>query len=133
MATHAGCDAVSDSEGIDASAHGSDAQRLERHIFSGDGFSGRREGVERIGRLERARKDSTPKPPIEAYFRVIDEPVLRLTSIDLAATADIASFGGVFDFGRDYLGLLKAAVIASGLVPPAMEGIVQPVSELLDR
>ncbi|MGC2656578.1 MAG: UTP--glucose-1-phosphate uridylyltransferase, partial [Bryobacteraceae bacterium] len=33
----------------------------------------------------------------------------------------------------DYLGLLKAAVIASGLVPPAMEGIVQPVSDLLDR
>ncbi|MGC2658525.1 MAG: UTP--glucose-1-phosphate uridylyltransferase, partial [Bryobacteraceae bacterium] len=46
---------------------------------------------------------STPKPPIEAYFRVIDEPVLRLTSIDLAATADITSFAELFDFGRDYL------------------------------
>jgi hypothetical protein len=28
----------------------------------------------------------------------------------------------VFDFARDYLGLLKAAVIASGIVPPGMEG-----------
>ena len=28
----------------------------------------------------------------------------------------------VFDFGRDYLGLLKAAVIAAGLIPPGLEG-----------
>jgi hypothetical protein len=74
-----------------------------------------------------------PQPPIEVYFRVIDEPVLRLTSIDLAATADIATFAEVFDFARDYLGLLKAAVIASGLIPPAMEGAAQPVSLLLSR
>jgi hypothetical protein len=64
---------------------------------------------------------------------VIDEPVLRLTSVDLAATADIASFEELFDFGRDYLGLLKAAVIASGLVPAATEGILQPLSDLLER
>src|SRR5271165_4591669 len=74
-----------------------------------------------------------PEPPIEAYLRVIDEPVLRLTSIDLSATADITSIADLFDFGRDYLGLLKAAVIASGVVPPAMEGILQPVSEVLER
>ncbi len=74
---------------------------------------------------------SSPQPPIEAYFRVIDEPVLRLTSVDLNATTDIDSFAEVFDFARDYLGLLKAAVIASGLVPPAMEGAVQPLSSLL--
>ena len=72
-------------------------------------------------------------PPVEAYFRVIDEPVMRLTSVDLGATADITSFADLFDFARDYLGLLKAAVIASGLVPAAMEGAVQPVSELLRR
>src|SRR5437016_3397201 len=29
-----------------------------------------------------------PKPPVEAYLRVIDEPVLRLTSLDLGATVD---------------------------------------------
>jgi hypothetical protein len=71
------------------------------------------------------------RPPVEAYFRVIDEPVLRLTSVDLNATADITTFAELFDFARDYLGLLKAAVIASGLVPPAMEGAVQPISSLL--
>ena len=37
----------------------------------------------------------------------------------------------LFDFGRDYLGLLKAAVIASGLVPPGMEGSGQPLASLL--
>lgn len=73
-----------------------------------------------------------PEPPIQCYLRVIDEPVLRLTSVDLGATADIQSFSELFDFGRDYLGLLKGAVIASGLVPPAMEGIEQPIAELLE-
>ena len=28
----------------------------------------------------------------------------------------------VFDFAKDYLGLLKAAVIAAGIVPPGLEG-----------
>lgn len=74
-----------------------------------------------------------PTPPVEAYLRVIGEPVLRLTSVDLNATADIATFAEVFDFARDYLGLLKAAVIASGIVPPAMEGAHQPLRQLLDR
>ena len=70
---------------------------------------------------------------MEAYLRVIDQPVLRLISVDLQATAEIASIAEVFDFARDYLGLLKAAVIASGLVPPGMEGATQPLAELLAR
>ena len=73
---------------------------------------------------------SVPRPPVEAYFRVIDEPVLRLTSVDLKATADVGSFDELFDFARDYLGLLKAAVIASGLVPSGMEGSSRPLSDL---
>ncbi|MBV8069287.1 MAG: UTP--glucose-1-phosphate uridylyltransferase [Acidobacteriaceae bacterium] len=81
----------------------------------------------------RGQGDTRPKPPVEAYFRVIDEPVLRLTSVDLGATADLTTFSDVFDFARDYLGLLKAAVIASGIIAPAMEGAVQPLSSLLVR
>ena len=72
-----------------------------------------------------------PKPPVEAWLRVIDQPVLRLVSVDLQSSAEISSIAEVFDFARDYLGLLKSAVIASGLVPPAMEGATQPLSELL--
>ncbi len=74
-----------------------------------------------------------PKPPVEAWVRVIDQPVLRLASVDLAASAEITTIAEVFDFARDYLGLLKAAVIASGIVPSGMEGASQPLSELLER
>jgi len=78
-------------------------------------------------------KDSAPRPPVEAYLRVIEEPVLRLTSVDLATTSDITTLGEVFDFAKDYLGLLKAAVIASGIVPPGVEGSGQSLAELLER
>ncbi len=80
-----------------------------------------------------AGRDAEPRPPVEAYLRVIDEPVLRLASVDLAARADVTSLAEVFDFARDYLGLLKAALIASGLVPPGMEGSEESLSELLAR
>ena len=78
-------------------------------------------------------RDPAPRPPVEAYFRVIDEPVLRLTSVDLGATADVRSLTEVFDYARDYLGLLKAAVIASGIVPPGVEGSEEQLGELLAR
>jgi hypothetical protein len=74
-----------------------------------------------------------PQPPVEAYFRVIDQPVLRLVSVDLEASAEITTLAEVFDYARDYLGLLKAAVIASGIVPPGMEGAEQPLADLLVR
>ncbi len=76
-------------------------------------------------------RDAAPKPPVEAYLRVIEEPVLRLTSVDLGATTDINNLAEVFDFARDYLGLLKAAIIASGIVPPGIEGSGQSLEELL--
>ncbi len=78
-------------------------------------------------------RDAAPRPPVEAYLRVIEEPVLRLTSVDLGATADITELSEVFDFAKDYLGLLKAAVIASGLVPPGIEGSGQSLGALLER
>jgi hypothetical protein len=78
-------------------------------------------------------RDATPKPPVEAYLRVIDEPVLRLTSVDLGATAEITDLAEVFDFARDYLGLLKAAVIAAGIVPPGVEGSGENLATLLER
>ena len=51
---------------------------------------------------------SEPQPPIDCNLRVIDEPVLRLVSIDLNSKADIREVNEVFDFGRDYLGLLQS-------------------------
>ncbi|UCG23086.1 MAG: UTP--glucose-1-phosphate uridylyltransferase, partial [Chloroflexota bacterium] len=72
-----------------------------------------------------------PRPPVEAYFRIVDRPILRLVSVDLGATAEISSQREIFDFARDYLGLLKAAVIAAGIVPPGMEGAEQPLADLM--
>jgi hypothetical protein len=78
-------------------------------------------------------RDAVPKPPVEAYVRVIDAPVLRLTSVDLGASAEITDLAEVFDFARDHLGLLKAAVIAAGIVPPGIEGSGESLAALLER
>jgi hypothetical protein len=78
-------------------------------------------------------RDAAPRPPVEAYLRVIEEPLLRLTSVDLGATADITNLAEVFDFAKDYLGLVKAAIIAAGIVPPGIEGSGQSLAELLAR
>jgi hypothetical protein len=79
------------------------------------------------------RGSGEPRPPIETFLRVIDRPVLRLVSVDLGASAEITTLAEVFDFAKDYLGLLKAAVIAAGIVPSGMEGAEQPLRELLAR
>jgi hypothetical protein len=74
-----------------------------------------------------------PRPPVEAYFRVIDTPIIRLVSTDLGAVTEITSLAQIFDYAADYLGLLKGAVIASGIVPPSMEGANQPLADLLSE
>jgi hypothetical protein len=66
-------------------------------------------------------------------LRVIEEPLLRLVSVDLGASADITNLADVFDFAKDYLGLLKAAVIAAGIIPPGIEGSGHSLAELLVR
>jgi hypothetical protein len=76
-------------------------------------------------------RDTAPRPPVAAHVRVIDEPIIRLVSIDLGAEAEVHTLAEVFDFARDYLGLLKAALIAAGIVPPGIEGAQQPLSDLL--
>ena len=81
----------------------------------------------------RGSGSGAPRPPIETYFRVIDQPILRLMSVDLGASAEITNLAEVYDFAKDYLGLLKAAVIAAGIVPPGMEGADLPLADLLAR
>ena len=68
-----------------------------------------------------------------AVLRVIDEPVLRLISIDLDAKVEIREINEVFDFARDYLGLIKGAVIAAGLIPPGMEGCGGKIADVFSR
>jgi UDP-N-acetylglucosamine pyrophosphorylase len=83
--------------------------------------------------VHEANKPILPQPPIDTYFRVIEEPVIKLTSIDLGASTTISKLEDVFDFAKDYLGLVKAAIIASGIVPAGMEGSRTPLPELLEK
>ncbi len=78
-------------------------------------------------------RDDSPRPPIETRVRVIAEPILRLTSIDLNACKDVTSLEELFNFGNDYLGLVKAGVIASGLIPPSLEGTSARLQDVLAR
>lgn len=77
------------------------------------------------------QRDEDIRPPIQTYVRVISEPVLRLTSVDLGVTKDIHDLEDLFNFGNDYLSLLKAGVIASGCIPPSFEGTGQSLANLL--
>ena len=74
-----------------------------------------------------------PEPPIDCSLRVIDEPILRLISIDLDTRVEIREINEVFDFARDYTGLIKAAVIAAGLIPPGMEGCGGSIADVFSR
>lgn len=78
-------------------------------------------------------RDAAPAPPVEAFLRVIERPLVRLTSVDLHATAEISEIAPLFDFARDHLGLLKAALLAAGIVPPGIEGSGTTLADLLAR
>ncbi|MBC6989759.1 UTP--glucose-1-phosphate uridylyltransferase [Hymenobacter sp. BT491] len=78
-------------------------------------------------------RDKDILPPLHAYVRVIPDPVLRLTSIDLNTTKDVHDLADLFNFGNDYLSLVKAGVIASGLIPPSFEGTNQSLPDILAR
>src|SRR5262249_54167980 len=43
-------------------------------------------------------RDDSPTPPIECRLRVISEPILRLTSIDLKACKDVDTLDELFNF-----------------------------------
>ncbi|MEI6948775.1 UTP--glucose-1-phosphate uridylyltransferase [Paraflavisolibacter sp. H34] len=78
-------------------------------------------------------RDKDIRPPLHCYVRVITEPVLRLTSIDLDTTKDLHDLADLFNFGNDHLSLVKAGVIASGLIPPSFEGTNQSLPDILAR
>ncbi len=78
-------------------------------------------------------RDRSPVAPITTWLRVIPEPLLRLTSIDLGDTKDVQTLTELFNFGNDHLGLVKAAVVASGLIPSSVEGTDLSLAEILGR
>ena len=64
-----------------------------------------------------------PAPPIECRLQLTrtNPGTITLTSIDLKASTVLTHVSEVFNFGTDYLGLLKAGLVASGVVPLGLE------------
>jgi hypothetical protein len=61
-------------------------------------------------------------PAGRGLLRVIDEPVLRLVSVDLGATAEITAARRGLRFRPRLPGPAQGGVIAAGIVPPGIEG-----------
>ncbi|MCR4411187.1 MAG: hypothetical protein NUV77_02040 [Thermoguttaceae bacterium] len=75
--------------------------------------------LEHGGCVLNAAVDLNGQPPIQAFARVTDEPVLRIASIDRGTQVKIASIDELFHY-RDIVSefsLAKGAVVLSGLVP----------------
>jgi galactokinase/mevalonate kinase-like predicted kinase len=63
------------------------------------------------------------QPPIQAYARVIDEPVIRISSIDLGLHIEITELDYLLDYRQATSGfaLAKAALAMSGLSPQSAD------------
>ncbi len=63
--------------------------------------------------------DLNGQPPIQAYVRVIDEPVIRIGSIDLGVRIEVRRFEDLLDYRKatGSFALAKAALVLSGLSP----------------
>ncbi len=92
-----------------------------------------------VHQREEGAQQREPTPPIECRLQLTttNPGTILLRSIDLNASVVMTHVSQVFDFGADYLGLLKAGLVASGIVPPGLEeacvknGQDVPLSELL--
>ena len=73
-----------------------------------------------------------PMPPIDCFLQIIDEPILKLTSIDLQCEVSLTQISQVFDFCKDYLGLLRAGIIASGIIPLGLEGSKESIQSIFE-
>ena len=73
------------------------------------------------GCVTNAAVDLNGQPPIQAYVRVIGEPVIRIGSIDLGVRIEIRDFEHLLDYRRatGSFALAKAAMVLSGLSPTA--------------
>jgi galactokinase/mevalonate kinase-like predicted kinase len=80
--------------------------------------------LEHGGCVVNAAVNLNGQPPIQAYARVIDEPVIRIGSIDLGARVEITSFDELTDYRQatSSFALAKAALVLSCLSPQGRTG-----------
>ena len=79
--------------------------------------------LEHGGCVINAAVDLNGQPPIHVYARLIDEPVIRIGSIDLGSRIEIDSLDGLLDYRRatGEFALAKAALAISGFSPEAAD------------
>ena len=67
--------------------------------------------------------NALPKPPIECKLQLTtsNPGTIRLTSVHLQTSVLLTHVSQVFNYGADYLGLLKAGIVACGIVPLGLE------------
>jgi galactokinase/mevalonate kinase-like predicted kinase len=77
------------------------------------------------GCVTNAAVDLNGQPPIQAYVRVIEEPVVRIGSIDLGVRIEVRKFEDLLDYRQatGSFALAKAAMALSGLVPDKRRGV----------
>ena len=75
--------------------------------------------LEHGGDVINAAVNLNGQPPIHCYCRVIDEPVLRLSSIDVGRHVEITELDDLLDYRKpgDGFALAKAALVISGFSP----------------
>jgi galactokinase/mevalonate kinase-like predicted kinase len=75
--------------------------------------------LEHGGCVINAAVDLNGQPPIQAYARVIKEPLVRITSIDQGTRLEIRDLDALLDYRKatSDFGLAKAALALSGLSP----------------
>lgn len=71
------------------------------------------------GCVMNAAVDLNGQPPIQAYVRVIDEPVIRIGSIDLGVRIEVHHFKDLLDYRQatSSFALAKAALVLAGVSP----------------
>jgi galactokinase/mevalonate kinase-like predicted kinase len=67
--------------------------------------------------------DLNGQPPIQAYAKVIDEPVIRICSIDIGARTEIVDLDELLDYRKAdcSFGLAKAAIALCGFSPDSAD------------
>ena len=77
--------------------------------------------LERGGSVLNAAVNLNGQPPIHCYARVIDEPVIRIASIDLGTRVEVATLDDLWDYRSptSEFALAKAALAISGFSPHA--------------
>jgi fucokinase len=78
--------------------------------------------LEHGGCVVNAAVNLNGQPPIQAYARIIDKPVIRISSIDQGARIEITTFDELLDYRKatSSFALAKAALALSGLSPESV-------------